>query len=323
MDAFRSDDRSGSSRGRPKLEGEELTIEQRRAAIRTFAYVRAQKGWTIQECIAQLSRAGIELRKSHPKKCSDFAAKFTADKTVIHRCLAESYIPYRQLVNGIHLWMSIKFKKEYHRIFREEYAQINEIAVHSIKDLLGHGSDLNFEKARAFAGTYSLFRPSHVYPNEQIQRVKFVIGLDANTPGSKSEFNCSYESRYEDHGRTRSTVATGKIIPHSDRLLAILTTSTKGSFILMFDDVAGDHSALQYDTMGGIMISAATSASSAWPIYAHRTDAKTFEFKTHQAEELESLGRGPWDRLRRGNIYWADETFPGFGLADVRAPTQP
>ena len=66
------------------------------------------------------------------------------------------------------------------------------------------------------------------------------------------------------------------------------------------------------------MIAAAANASSAWPIYAVRTNAAAFEFKRYTADQLPTLGRGPWDRLRRGNIYWADETFPGFGLADIR-----
>lgn len=323
MSAPPKSDHTGDPRGRPRLAGEELPIEHRRAAIRTLASIKSQKRWTIQECLAELSRAGIDLRKTHSKQCENLAAQFTASKTVIHRCIAENYIPYRQLTNGIYLWMSVKFKKDFERTLREERMQENEKAVYSIKDLLAHGSDLNFEKARSLAGVYSLYRPSHVRPDDEILCARFIIGRNALKTGDKSEFNCSYESRYDDSGRERSTVATGKMIPHHDRLIAILTTSLKGSFILMFDDIAGDHAKSKVDTMGGIMIAAATGVSSAWPIYARRTDPRAFQFKTHTAEELPSLGRGPWDRLRRGNIYWADETFPGFGLADVRAPKQP
>ncbi len=86
----------------------------------------------------------------------------------------------------------------------------------------------------------------------------------------------------------------------------------------MFDDVTSDLELHQVDNLGGIMIAAAGSSSSAWPIYAVRTDDDPFKFESFTADQLPSLGRGPWDRLRRGNIYWADETFPGFGLSATR-----
>jgi hypothetical protein len=263
-------------------------------------------------------RAGRVIAKSHSDDCARYCPKFEADDNVISRCLSQGYIPYRQLVNALYLWMSIDFAEVYRPIEDEERMQTSEIAVSAIKELLAHGSDLNFDKARAFAGTYSLYRPSHVNPNGEIRVSRLVIGLEAQADGERSEFNCTYESRYNEDGRPRATFATGKIIPHYNRALAILTTRAKGSFVLMFDDITADHSERQYDSMGGIMIAAAANASSAWPIYAVRTDAAAFEFKRYTADQLPDLGRGPWDRLRRGNIYWADETFPGFGLADIR-----
>lgn len=305
-------------RGKPRLAGEELPIERQRAAVRALALVRKSEGWTIRNCQDELERAGRVIAKSHSEDCARYCPKFEADDNVISRCLSQGYIPYRQLVNAFYLWMSIDFAEVYRPIEDEERMQTSEIAVSAIKELLAHGSDLNFDKARAFAGTYSLYRPSHVNPNGEIGVSRLVIGLDAQSDGEGSEFNCTYESRYNEDGRPRATFATGKIIPHYNRALAILTTRAKGSFVLMFDDITADHSERQYDSMGGIMIAAAANASSAWPIYAVRTDAAAFEFKRYTADQLPDLGRGPWDRLRRGNIYWADETFPGFGLADIR-----
>ena len=312
--------RKVEKRGKPRLAGAELPIEKQRAAVRTLAVVRKQEGWTIRDCLDLLERAGRRITKSHPDQCASLCPKFEADDNVISRCLSQTYIPYRQLVNAIYLWMSIEFAEVYRPLEDEERMQTSEIAVSAIKELLAHGSDLNFDKARAFAGTYSLYRPSHMDPNREIRVSRLIIGLDAHTDGEPSEFNCSYDSDYVEDGRPRSALATGKIVPHYSRALAILTTRSKGSFILMFDDITADNYDRQIDNMGGIMIAAAANTSSAWPVYAVRTNPDEFSFKSYTADELPTLGRGPWDRLRRGNIYWADETFPGFGLANVRGP---
>lgn len=312
-------------RGRPTHLGRELPLASRRAAIRTLATVHSGEGWSLRQCADAFGQAGREMTKDKlfEELWGDLEPTFDADDNVLSRCIKQGHLPYNQLVNGLYLWMLTYYRDEFQRIEDEEKMRENEVAVSAISHLLANDAELNFKDARMFGGTYTLFRPSHVHPNNEIHRVKFIIGSEAHAPNGPSEFNCSYESRYEDHGRVRSTIATGKIIPHYNRLMAIMTTGSKGSFILMFDNIAGDHSGKQIDVMGGIMISAATGVSSAWPVYARRTDPSAFEFKTHTAEELPSLGRGPWDRLRRGNIYWADETFPGFGLADVRASKQP
>ena len=114
-------------RGKPRLAGEELPIERQRAAVRALALVRKSEGWTIRDCQDELERAGRVIAKSHIDECARYCPKFEADDNVISRCLSQGYIPYRQLVNALYLWMSIDFAEAYRPIEDEERMQASEI----------------------------------------------------------------------------------------------------------------------------------------------------------------------------------------------------
>jgi hypothetical protein len=312
--------------GRKHQVGEVIPIWQQRAAIAALAQVRIDKKWTLNGCVAALQQAeeetAILCKRSNDKRNAFVKLKpeFDADDNTIGRVL-KNHIPSNQLTNAIYLWMATSYKSVYDPLEEQERARETEKDVSAIRLLLGHSNELNLAKAKDFAGTYRLFRPSHNDPNDVIMVTKFVIGKDALSAG-ESDFSCSYESEYVEDGKETATEAVGKIIPHGQRLLAVLTTLGKGNFFILFDRAYRETDASSFQSMGGIMMAAVTDGpASAWPVFAARVDdpRAEFEYSQYDASELTSLPRSVWNRLRRGAIYWADETFPGFGLRDAIA----
>jgi hypothetical protein len=315
--------------GRKKRVGDIIPVWKQRAAIEALIRVRLDRKWTLNACVMALQEARYNVERlcnEDREKKDEFVKlhpEFDADDNTISRAL-KGHIPYNELVNAIYLWMATMHKSFYKPLEAEEYARENETGVSETRLLLGHDRTLNLNKAQDLAGTYKLYRPSHNDPKNTIIVSKLIIGHDAiaGENHDKSYFNCSYESEYSQDDKVTTTLATGKIVPHGQRVLALLTTLRKGNFVILFDRIYGDTDSSLFQSLGGIMIAAIIDGpASAWPIYALRVDdpKAEFEFTDYHATDLKNLPRGVWDRLRRGAIYWADETFPGFGFFEATA----
>lgn len=308
-----------AKRGRPILSGEIHPLFQQRAAIRALMEVRSEKKWTINDCVQALATAGDEIQAKDKQNCERYRPKFIADDNVMSRCLRESHIPYRQLINAIILWMQHSFRDLYQRMEDDERIRDSEIDVIAVQKLLAHRGGNDFELVAQLAGSYNLYRPCHLRPFDEITVATFTIGNTAIEGCSGSEFDCSLLSQYFEDGAVSWTRAVGKIVPHNSHLLAIMTTKSGGNFIFLFDELHASPDTQQIDGLGGIVLASATRRSSAWPICAIRSKKSERIPHSYPASEVRNLPYDVWERLRRGAIYWRDETFPGFGGGDKKS----
>jgi hypothetical protein len=308
-----------AKRGRPTLRGEIHPHFKQRAAIRALKDVRSKKKWTVADCVEALAAAESEIRVKHKEACESYHPNFSADDNVMSRCLRDGYIPYRQLINAIILWMQHEFRSEYQRMEDDERVRDAETDVIAVQKLLAHRGENDFELVAQLAGSYNLYRPCHLRPLDEITVATFTIGNSAIEGSLGSEFDCSLVSQYHEDGGISWTRAVGKIVPHNSHLLAIMTTKSGGNFIFLFDELHASPDTQQIDGLGGIVLASATRRSSAWPICAIRRKKTERMSHSYPASEVRNLPYDVWERLRRGAIYWRDETFPGFGGGDQKS----
>lgn len=308
-------------RGKKKESGESLEDYKKQATRNCLVKVKEIFSLTymdLQNQISEFETEILEIKSNDLRELySSLKPRFQIDDNTLNRLIKNNIIPYRNAINAIYLWVKTKFSKIYDECEYEVRLTYTATTVGGIKELLGHGRDLNINKTRSFEGVYALYRPFHLSPKDHVTIALFEIGRNViGNSNISSEFNCKYYSEYIEYGHNKKTFAEGKVIPHGDRLLAILSTEGKGSFTILFDEVNESHDSYERDNMGGILIAALNKKSSAWPVFVQRFSSKDdFKIGTINASELYGMNPEIFNRLRRGAIHWSDDLFTGFGGA--------
>lgn len=202
----------------------------------------------------------------------------------------------------------------------EDLLLSQEFQIAAFRALHGLTPEIAHEDITPFAGTYEFYKPAHDNPDRRINVGRLIIGEKARVEGVRSAFSCSYESRRD--GNRNGLHAHGVFIPLYDTANILLQTRSGGRIQIALDHLDPSGSDNRYDDLGGVFV----SHLSKWqpmtsPVHARRIDPSEFRYRSIPATRFEELPRAVRKRLARGNIYWADETFPGFGMSKFGSPT--
>ncbi|WP_109260662.1 hypothetical protein [Hyphobacterium indicum] len=138
-----------------------------------------------------------------------------------------------------------------------------------------------------YRGTYRLLRPSPFNADEKFCECVLTIGSES------SPFDCRLVTRFTDaHGRERTSIADGKIIPDTDHATAIFGFQQAGMGVIQFDTVELDHGEQRkvLDLKGLMLVDLKGSGpASAWPVYAERVENQEVQAREIEVADISDL----------------------------------
>ena len=294
-----------------------LSDIDKHAAAALLSKLAEEHGWTPTSIFKALGEACDKL-SDHPQiELAEFAPDLKTIKKLIDT---------GEPINDWNMWaFFLWLEKGYGSQLR--YQQIGEQLrrkdqeIKEVRRLLDHWGDVNPRDVNYLNGTYKLYRPSHVKPASKIICAKLEIGIEEDF------FRCHLSSTFENslNGIT-DDFYRGKIIPYGNKVMAIMiddipdydhpderhiSKTRGGSLVIHFDDVDYTQSAKDDTILTGIaLIAVGKGASSAWPIFAHRTNDKDFAPREFDKSEFSSLPGPIQDSLNRGAVHWNPREYP-------------
>lgn len=285
------------------------------AAAALLSKLAEKHGWTSTSIFKALGEACDEL-SDHPQ--IDLA-EFAPDLKTIKKLMDTA-----EPINDWNMWaFFLWLEKDYGNKLRDQ--QIGEQLrrknqeVKEVRRLLNHWNDVNPSDIQYLNGTYKLYRPSHVFPLDRIICSKLEIGIQDDF------FQCHFSSKFNDSFDDETIdFYQGKLIPYGNKVMIIMVDDVPeypetlgmdrtrgGSLLLQLDDVDYTQSSAGAKILTGIaLIAVGKGASSAWPIFAHRTDEKDFVPREFDKSEFSSLPGPIQDSLNRGAVHWNPRDYP-------------
>lgn len=284
---------------------------ERSATLATLRYLRDEHRMRARAmCDAMLAFAGEYIGPVHDEARKDNGdlPHFAPDETSIRRAMNRNRVS-DPIALALNLWLKSAFSHLYHRHLHDELIRTEEVFVRTTRVVLGGDGALKLQRIRQLEGNYKLVRPHHLDPGKAAIAEHFRIG------GIRSPYECSLVSKFQnDYGRPSGTTVNGRIVPHSNRLIALMGNATKAQLVIHFDNLEIDDHTNTASAMRGIMIaSVGNLPSSAYPIQCIRVDPDE-EFQPHvlTSEEVARLPKSAREALTRGSVAWRSEDFRPF-----------
>jgi hypothetical protein len=303
---------NGGTMGAKSRHPSPLSEVDKHAVAELFSEITTREGWTPTVAYRLLGTACERLSSNDKIQFAEFDPDLKTIKKLMET---------REPINDWHMWgFFLWFQNDYGKELLQkqigEQLKRKEQGVKSLRLMLGHWEPVQAGRMQSLQGSYKLYRPSHVSPTEKIIISQLDIGKEDN------HFFCSLSSKFNDsYNKPREDFFRGHIIPHGNKLMAIMFDSVTnyeepgfrypgigvdGNIILHFDDV--DYSANDEAVQGlsGIVLMAVGSGpASAWPILARRlAEGEVFEPSELDAADFPSLPRPIQQSLSRGAVHW-------------------
>lgn len=305
---------SGTSKAKGRLSNHLKPLGQIElaATLATLRYLRDEKRMSAREMCEGLSNfRSIHEGPIHDetREDNDGLPHFFPDETTVRRGLKKNRVS-DPIALGLNLWLKTAFSHLYQRHLHDELIRSEEVFVRTTRVVLGGDGALKLGRIRQLEGQYRLIRPHHLDPGRSAIMELFTIG------GTTSPYECSLVSKFDnEYGRPSGTTVTGRIVPHSNRLIALMGNATKAQIVIHFDSLEVDDHTNTTSALRGIMIaSVGNLPSSAYPLQCVRVEPGE-PFKPHvlSADEVGRLPKSAREALTRGSVAWRREDYRAFG----------
>ncbi|AZI37886.1 hypothetical protein [Caenibius tardaugens] len=319
--------------GRPRRTGEPMNERDAHRALECLRGYLERFPMSYEKISGDIS-TWHSVNADKPEKFAPFSIEdvnFRISRSSVARAIAENILPEPSAMKILFLWIqsidlcNIEYKtREY-----EENLLSKEILVLSARKVFGYFTEMRAVKISPWVGDYTLYRPFHLDPRNQVQVNHLKIGSE------NSDFDCSLTSSFPGmFGKPQENVGMGKLTPLDDtHAVAMMALNLEhvaglpgfkppaGQYTLHFSDpVKSD----RVDGFRGIMVASEGPNPSAWPIYAVRVpDGQAIEPHVLSRDEYKGLPIIVRKQLDRGGIYWDEPDFPKTLSRAYSKPPQP